>query len=208
MTADTSARPARISPLAGWNPSLPPGLSIRELPFLTQLTLRAEPGTPAAGAVERYLGYTLPGPNTARLGAGVEALWLGPDEWLLVADPDRAGELVAGLRAAVGDAFATVTDTSAQRTVLSLSGALLPDVLAHGCALDLAPRSAPEGSCHTTLLAQAGVTLVVREQGPAGPREVRLLVRSSFAGYLAAWLTDACAEYQEDTEPVAYAEER
>ncbi|MCQ4208063.1 sarcosine oxidase subunit gamma [Streptomyces longispororuber] len=192
MTADSSLRPVRTSPLAGWDPALPPGLSAREVPFRTQLTLRAAPGGAVARAVAEYLGHPLPGPCTAHLDTEVEVLWLGPDEWLLVAAPDRAAELTAGLRAAIGDAFGSVTDTSAQRTVLALAGDLLPDVLAHGCALDLGPAGAPAGTCHTTLLAQAGVTLVVRE---AGPRQAWLFVRSSFAGYLAAWLADACVEY-------------
>ncbi|MFF3490090.1 sarcosine oxidase subunit gamma [Streptomyces sp. NPDC002795] len=189
MTADT---PVRTSPLADWDPRLPSGLNAREVPFLTQLTLRVTPGSAAATAVEGYLGYALPGAGRAHLDAAVEALWLGPDEWLLVAPAGRAEELTAGLRSAIGEEFATVTDTSAQRTVLALSGPLLPDVLSQGCALDLAPDKAGVGACRTTLLAQAGVTLVVRE---AGPRVVSLLVRSSFAGYLAAWLADACTEY-------------
>ncbi|MCX5537303.1 sarcosine oxidase subunit gamma [Streptomyces sp. NBC_00006] len=197
MTADAPAptpahTPARISPLADWAPRLPSGLTARELPYLTQLTLRVTPGSAAATAVEGYLGYTLPDACRAQLDTEVKALWLGPDEWLLVAPAGRAEELTAGLRAAIGEEFATVTDTSAQRTVLALAGPLLPEVLSQGCALDLASARADAGACHTTLLAQAGVTLVVRE---AGPRAVWLLVRSSFAGYLAAWLADACTEY-------------
>lgn len=191
MTADTHS-PVRISPLADWDPRLPEGLNARELPFLTQLTLRVTPGSAAAAAVEEYLGYPLPGACRAHLDAEIKALWLGPDEWLLVAPAGRADELTAGLRSAFGEEFATVTDTSAQRTVLALSGPLLPEILAQGCALDLAPGRADAGACHTTLLAQAGVTLVVRE---AGPRAVWLLVRSSFAGYVGAWLADACTEY-------------
>ncbi|WP_425825408.1 sarcosine oxidase subunit gamma [Streptomyces fractus] len=189
MTADT---PVRTSPLAHWEPRLPPGMTARELPFLTQLTLRVAPGSTAARSVEAHLGHALPGPGRAHLDADVETLWLGPDEWLLVAPAGRSAELVTGLRAAIGGEFATVTDTSAQRTVLALSGELVPDVLAQGCALDLDARATPAGACRTTLLAQAGVTLVVRE---AGPRHVWLLVRSSFAGYVAAWVADACTEF-------------
>lgn len=196
MTADAPAHtPARISPLGDWAPRLPSGLTARELPFLTQLTLRVTPGSAAATAVEGYLGYALPGACRAHLDTEVNALWLGPDEWLLVAPPGRATELTAGLRSAIGEEFATVTDTSAQRTVLALSGPLLPEILSQGCALDLAADKADAGTCHTTLLAQAGVTLVVRE---AGPLAAWLLVRSSFAGYLAAWLADACTEYAVD----------
>ena len=169
---------------------------MRELPHLTQLTLRLEPGGAAAKAVESCLDVTLPGPLRAELAGEVKVLWMGPDEWLLVAPDGRQDDLLARLRSAIGDAFATVTDVSAQRTTLALSGHLVPAVLAQGCAVDLDPRVTPVGSCLTTLLAQAPVTLVVRGEAASG---VWLLVRSSFASYLAAWLTDACTEYRGST---------
>ncbi|UFQ19495.1 MULTISPECIES: sarcosine oxidase subunit gamma [Streptomyces] len=200
MTVETPTpepTPARRSPLAAWQDSLarlPGGLRVTELPFLTQLTLRAQPGGPAAKAVEGVLGITLPGPVSAHLSgdAGVEALWMGPDEWLLVATDGPRHDLLTRLRSAVGEEFATVTDVSAQRTTLALSGRLVRTVLAHGCAVDLDPRVTPVGSCLNTLLAQAPVTLVVRDDTATA---VRLLARSSFASYLAAWLVDACTEY-------------
>ncbi|MFD7324153.1 sarcosine oxidase subunit gamma [Streptomyces sp. NPDC059875] len=196
MTVET---PTRFSPLAAWQDTLaqlPTGLHARELPFLTQLTLRLRPGSTAAQAVEASLGITLPGPLRAEMSGDVEVLWMGPDEWLLVAPEGRQHELVARLRSAIGDEFATVTDVSAQRTTLALSGHLVRTVLAQGCAIDLDPRVTPVGSCLTTLLAQAPVTLVVRGEAAA---DVWLLVRSSFASYLATWLVDACTEYRGGT---------
>ncbi|MFG3157403.1 sarcosine oxidase subunit gamma [Streptomyces sp. NPDC048219] len=195
----TVEKPARLSPLGAWQEALaqlPNGLRVRELPFLTQLTLRAQPGSLAAKAVEDVLDVALPGPLRAELSGDVEVLWMGPDEWLLVAPDGRRDDLVSRLRSAIGDEFATVTDVSAQRTALALSGNLVRTVLAQGCAIDLDPRVTPAGSCLNTLLAQAPVTLVVRDEPGAG---VRLLVRSSFASYLATWLVDACTEYRDGT---------
>ncbi|RVU27994.1 sarcosine oxidase subunit gamma [Streptomyces antnestii] len=196
MTVET---PTRFSPLAAWRDELaqlPAGLRATELPFLTQLTLRVRPGSPAAAAVEATLGITLPGPSGSEMAGDVKALWMGPDEWLLVAPEGQQDDLAGKLRAAIGDEFATVTDVSAQRTTLSLSGDLVRDVLAQGCAIDLDPRVTPVGSCLTTVLAQAPVTLVVREEAASA---VWLLVRSSFATYLATWLVDACTEYRGST---------
>ncbi|MEV7794580.1 sarcosine oxidase subunit gamma family protein [Streptomyces sp. NPDC087512] len=196
MTVET---PTRFSPLAAWQDTLarlPAGIRARELPFLTQLALRVTPGSPAAEAVEAALGVSLPGPVSAEMSGDVKVLWMGPDEWLLVAPEDRQADLLARLRSAVGDEFATVTDVSAQRTTLALSGPLVRTVLAQGCAVDLDPRVTPVGACLNTLLAQAPVTLVVRGEAAVG---VWLLVRSSFASYLAAWLDDACTEYRGDT---------
>ncbi|MEU6422666.1 sarcosine oxidase subunit gamma [Streptomyces spiralis] len=194
MTVET---PTRFSPLAAWQDplaQLPTGVQVRELPCLTQLTLRVEPGSTAAKAVEAALDITLPGPVSAEMSGDVKALWMGPDEWLLVAPDGPADDLIGRLRAAVGDEFATVTDVSAQRTTLALSGHLVRTVLAQGCAVDLDPRVTPVGSCLNTLLAQAPVTLVVRGEAASS---VWLLVRSSFASYLATWLVDACTEYRD-----------
>ena len=88
-----------------------------------------------------------------------------------------------------------MVEVSAQRTTLSLSGPRARDLLAHGCSADLHPRVAPQGTCLQTLLALAGVVLVVRDDSAT---DFWVLVRSSFARYLADWIVDACTEYHED----------
>jgi sarcosine oxidase subunit gamma len=80
-------------------------------------------------------------------------------------------------------------DVSAQRTTLLLGGSRVRDVLAHGCSLDLHPSRFPAGACAQTMLAHAPVILLAL---PAG--EFWVLVRASFAAYLADWLFDATLE--------------
>lgn len=190
MTVDTPTRYSPLADRAAELDRLPAGIRITEVPFLTQLTLRVDPGGQAAAAVARVLGTTLPTSPCTYVSAGeVDVLWLGPDEWLVVASPRARERLCGSLRAAIG----SVTDVSAQRTTLSLSGPLTREVLARGCAIDLHPRVSPAGTCVQTLLAQATVILLVRDS--VGP-EVRLLVGSSFASYVASWLIDACTEYR------------
>ncbi|MEV6742395.1 sarcosine oxidase subunit gamma family protein [Streptomyces sp. NPDC051104] len=195
MTVETSIR---LSPLADWAAAfdqLPAGIRIREMPFLTQLSLRLDPGGRAAASVAEAIGVALPTAPSTFVGTDeVEALWLGPDEWLLVAPPGAGAQLQDALRAAIGDGFGTVTDVSAQRTTLCVSGSLAQEVLARGCAIDLHPQVSPLGTCVQTRLAQAGVILLVRDDTATC---VRLLVRSSFAPYVASWLVDACTEYRE-----------
>jgi sarcosine oxidase subunit gamma len=113
------------------------------------------------------------GPNTV-VG---DALWLGPDEWLVL----------GGREQDYADRPAAV-DVSANRVCLELSGAGAADVLARGCALDLHPSVFPPGRCAQTLVARAQVILY----RPAEDT-FRLLVRPSFADYLRAWLRDAGA---------------
>jgi sarcosine oxidase, subunit gamma len=80
-------------------------------------------------------------------------------------------------------------DVSAQRTTLLVGGPRARDLLAHGCALDLHPSVFGPGSCAQTMLARAQVVLLSQQEG------FLVLVRSSFAAYLAEWLLDAATEY-------------
>ena len=170
-------------------------VAVVEVPRLTQLSLRLDPTGPAAAGVAKALddGELPTTPCTFRTAGAADVLWLGPDEWLLVASAEAAGELEPLLREAVGagsSELVTLTDVSAQRTAFDLTGPQVRDVLAQGCAIDLHPRVSPTGTCVQTLLAQTGVILQVRD---ASAPAVRLLVRSSYAPYLAAWLADAAA---------------
>ncbi|MFE0626521.1 sarcosine oxidase subunit gamma [Streptomyces sp. NPDC058864] len=197
MTADTDTRLSPLSAAAGRLAAATRAsggaLRLAELPFLTQIDLRLDAGSPAAGAAGLALGAPLPlEPCTAVRAGDLAVLWLGPDQWLVVGPPGAQEELEARLRKAAGEAHVSVTDVSAQRTTLLVSGPRARDLLAHGCSLDLHPEVFTPGSCAQTTLARAQVVLVARQEARAG---FCLLVRSSFAGYLADWLLDAASEY-------------
>jgi sarcosine oxidase subunit gamma len=80
---------------------------------------------------------------------------------------------------------------SANRTTIELSGPHARDILEKGMPIDLHPRSFGPGHCAQTLLARAQV--IVR-QVDAKPT-YHVLVRGSFAPYLADWLVDAAKEF-------------
>ncbi|MEA5357965.1 sarcosine oxidase subunit gamma family protein [Amycolatopsis sp., V23-08] len=147
-----------------------------EEPFRTQLTVRLRDG-------HTLLGVPLPEPCTFTSGHGVDLLWMGPDEYLVLAEPGRQAELEASL-SRESDA---VVDVSAQRVTVQLTGSHARDVLAHGCSIDL--EMSPPGTCVQTLFARTGIVLMVREDG------FTILVRQSFSGYFKAWLADASLEY-------------
>lgn len=201
--ADTALSVPRRSPLAGAADRLAAvtrssGGTVRlaELPFLAQVNLRLDAKGAAADAVGLALGLSLPlEPNTAVRAGELTVLWLGPDEWLVVGPPDTQRDVENRIRAAAGDEHIAVTDVSAQRTTLLVSGASARELLAHGCPLDLHPRAFGPGRCAQTTLARAQVVLVARDEPGAG---FWVLVRSSFAGYLADWLLDAAAEYVQE----------
>ena len=177
----------RRSPLDGV--ALADGL--RELPFLAQLDVRLSPDDAAArGAVESVVGPLSIEPNTVHGGADAAALWLGPDEWLIVGPPDGETALEAQLRTATGDtAGVAIVDVSSNRTTLELRGPHVRELLEFGCPIDLHPRVFGPGRCAQTLLARANVLIWFVTDEPEAV--YRLFVRPSFAAYVAAWLADA-----------------
>ena len=120
-------------------------------------------------------------------------LWLGPDEWLVVDTSARDG-LERDLAEALGQEGAVI-DVSAQRTTVAISGRRARDLLAHGCAIDLDRVSVQRAPACRPCSALAGVVIVSRDETGS---DYWVLVRSSFARYLADWLIDACSEYLDD----------
>ena len=188
----------RSSPLSGWTArfaaasATPTQFAIREQPFLTQINLRGDSANAAFGAgIRGVLGCDLPmAANTWTGTADGQVIWLGPDEWLVVAADGRHESLVPALRAALGGMHHAITDVSANRTTIEISGDEARLVLAKGCTLDLHAESFGPHKAAQTLLAKSQVIL----QGMGAPSAFRLYVRNSFAHYLATWLTGAAAE--------------
>lgn len=191
------------------------GVELRELPFLAMAGVRVSPATASADAVTDVLGIDLPsrcGEVTGEV-AGVSVLWLGPDEFLVVAGDQMApvpgldtrsdrepGALpclathplvqrlctVLAERALPGQ----VVDVSANRTTLELSGPSAREVLEKGCHVDLHPREFRPGTAVSTLL---GAVPVVLWQSDA--QVYRVLPRASFADHTVRWLLDAMREF-------------
>ncbi|NJC71327.1 sarcosine oxidase subunit gamma family protein [Planosporangium thailandense] len=172
-------------------------VALRETAFLTMASVRVRPGSAAARRIGEVLGGPLPtacGETTA--AGGRTALWLGPDEWLVVSSADEPAALTAALHEALGGDPGSIVDVSANRTVLELSGARARAVLEKGCPVDLHPRRFTPGRAVTTTVGPVPVVL-----WQTAATAYRLLPRSSFADYLARWLLDAMAEYTAPGEP-------
>ena len=90
------------------------------------------------------------------------------------------------------ECHAPLIDVSAQRTTLRLGGSHARDVLAKGCSLDLHPAVFSAGTAAQTTLGLAGVILIALDDAGL---DYRILVRASFARYLADWLIDAAEEF-------------
>jgi len=191
--ADTLERTSPLQPWAARFANLTNSVAIVEDPFVTMVDLRVDPSGPGARAAAEVLGVELPtAASTFAKNGETTVIWQGPDEWLVTGTPLAGPELEARLREAVAAHGGAAVDVSGQRTTLRLSGVHSRDVLAKGCALDLHPSAFRDGTAAETTLGQAGVILLaVNGSGD----DYRIVVRSSFARYLADWLLDAAEEY-------------
>lgn len=138
----------------------------------------------------RHLGQDLPlKANTVDVGPH-RIYWLGPTEWLVESRNNLVGvqgRLAVDLtKARAGSSFA-----GGGYVGLRLVGEAAEGVLRKDCTLDLHLTSFPVGRCAQTGLAKATV-LIAR---PSEDCAFDLLVRSSFADYLARWLQRAGHEY-------------
>src|SRR5579864_3616009 len=180
----------RRSPLDGLLPWASPGgeIALAELRFADQIGVRVR--TPVAA----YLaGVPLPlQPNRVASMRLVRSLWLGPDEWLVTAPEGAAPDLLGRITRALANRQATVSDLSASRAVIEISGTRARALLEKGCGLDLHPRAFAPGSCAQTLFAKLPIIIDQLSTAPV----YRLFVRRSSARWLAEWLIDAALEFR------------
>ena len=118
------------------------------------------------------------------------ALWLAPDEWLLIAD-DTPVELEAAMAAALSGVFHSLVDVSHRQVGIDIEGPGAARGLAAGCPLDLDLPAFPVGMVVRTLFFKAEVTLWRRAAA-----RFRLEALRSFSPYVAAALTQAAREQE------------
>jgi len=131
--------------------------SVASLPPATRLVLKG--AREAAGAVAEAFGAALPlAPLRAETNGARSALWMSPDEWLLIAE-DPAPELKETLEAALSAIPHALIDVSHRQSAIEVSGAGAARLLNAGVPLDLDPSAFPVGMVVRTLLTKAEITL-------------------------------------------------
>jgi sarcosine oxidase subunit gamma len=141
--------------------------------------------------LETLFGAPLPAePNKIASIGTRRALWLGPDETLLMIEEEQEAEFMLNLKTLLGDAHYAATPVSDAIKIFQLGGTRRLDVLAKGCALDLHPASFKQGDCAQSMLAHAAITLAADT-----PDSLLLFCRTSYSDYVTSWLKDAAVEY-------------
>ena len=174
-------------------PPARPGLKVSERPFLGYLNLRGQNvDLRFVRTAEQSLGIAIPvRPNTFAENDRATILWLGPSEWMIVTEAGSEIEIAQKLREDLSGIFSAVTDVTHNQTTIRIRGDRVLDVLRKGCRLDLHPATFGPGCCSQTLLSKVGVVIRWVNRSPV----FDLIVRRSFAEYLALWIEDAAHEY-------------
>ena len=139
-----------------------------------------------AGAGEA-LGLRVPAePCRAERAGERAALWLGPDEWLLLAPAAAGPTLGSALAAKLAGLPHSLVDVGHRQVGLAIEGGAGATLLAAGCPLDLHPDTFPVGLCTRTMLGKSEITL-----WRVAPETFRLEVWRSFAAYVCGFLAES-----------------
>jgi sarcosine oxidase, subunit gamma len=119
------------------------------------------------------------------------AIWLSPDEWLLIAEDSEPAPLIEALEAALARIPHGLIDVSHRQAALEATGAGAARLLNAGVPLDLDLSAFPVGMATRTMLTKADVLLWRR-----APDRFRLEFARSYSGYVVDILAQAAADQE------------
>ena len=173
------------SPLEGF--AFPPGprFTLSEAPPAARFILRG------SEAVRVACGMAFGAEPPSQVGPAAEgdkraALWLGPDEWLLIGDGADAAAAGAMLESVLEGTAHSLVDVSHRQIGLIAAGPAAARVLNAGCPLDLDPHAFPVGFATRTLFDKAEIVLWRRAEAA-----FHVEIWRSFAPHLASSLAEA-----------------
>jgi sarcosine oxidase, subunit gamma len=177
--ADAAIRRTVALPTAEWLEISPPA---------SRCTLRV--GAQARAAAGEGFGLPLPDAACRAATSGNRAaLWLGPDEHLLLAPDGDVASIESTLaRTLQGQPYALV-DVSHRQVGFTVHGPHAEWLLESQCPLPLNPRDFPVGMCTRTVFAKAEIVL-----WRTGEQAFRLEVWRSFSLYVVQLLHEVARE--------------
>lgn len=161
---------------------------LRQLPPASRFVLRGGPQVLVA-AVDALGLPRSDSPCRAVRNDGRAALWLGPDERLVIGPADAAPEMGDALQRALAGMAHSLVDISHAQVAFEVSGPRAATVLNTGCPLDLDQASFPIDMCTRTVFAKAQIVL-----WRTGPEMFRVETARSFTPYVTRILALAARE--------------
>lgn len=157
------------------------GVSVVPAKPAARMSLRAR--SDGIAALSAALKVEIPTkPKTSAQADDRHALWIGPDEWLVI---DLAGNDPT-IDAATVQSLHSAVDVSHRNVAILVSGAKAADVINAGCPQDLSLEAFPVGACSRTVLGKIEIVLL-----RTAADQFRVECWRSFSDYAFAYLTDA-----------------
>jgi sarcosine oxidase, subunit gamma len=185
--SETATR--RRFPLDAFRTRRTDAVTIEPLGPAARLSLRCRDEAAIARVGEAF-GTALPREACRFTESGTRrALWLGPDEWMLVVAGEAAGALGDSLADALRGTPHSLVDVSERSVSLAVSGPHAETLLAAGCPLDLSLAATPVGFVSRTVFAKSEIVLSRTEAV-----RFEIDVWRSFAPYVSSYLAEAARE--------------
>ncbi|MER9595368.1 sarcosine oxidase subunit gamma [Mesorhizobium sp. M0244] len=160
------------------------GVTLAGLPPAERISLRAPDASIAA--LSKALGVALPQrPKTSAAKAGRTALWLGPDEWLVI---DESGKDPLADCAKISVPHSAV-GISHRNVAISVTGPAAAATINAGCPQDLSLDAFPVGAASRTILGKVEIVLL-RTAADA----FRVECWRSFSDYVFTFLSEAARD--------------
>lgn len=152
----TALQGARYEGLASISDAGPTGM----------ITLRGDLASDAVrDAVQQSVGHGIPDPRQALMGEGTAALWMAPDELLLICPYAEAPGRLASLEAALAGQHFLAVNVSDARAHLHVEGSGAREALAKLCPVDLSPDAFTPGMVRRTRMAQIAAAFWLDDAG-------------------------------------------
>ena len=146
-------------------------------------------------AIGKNLNMILPTEaNTSTTGQTLTALWLSPDEWMLISNEEisedsNTYEVEDDLINNISKTnLGAITDVSDQFVMINIKGSKVFDLLSAGSPFNFNEFRGKKGSVTQTILSHIDVIIHLTEIN-----DVNLLVRRSFSEHLYSWLNDSAS---------------
>ena len=152
----TALRGARYEGLATISDAGPTGM----------ITLRGDLASDGLrDAVQQAVGLGVPGQRQALMAEATAALWMAPDELLLLCPHAEVIDRLARLEGALAGAHFLAVDVSDARSHLHVAGPRARETLAKLCPVDLSPDAFTPGMLRRTRMAQIAAAFWLDDAG-------------------------------------------
>jgi sarcosine oxidase subunit gamma len=131
----------------------------------------------------------LPAPQCSEVKGDVTALWLGPDQWLLVSDHMLPSVSAERCERELGSLLHHTVDLSAALACARLRGARVRELMAMASGVDWSTAAFPAGHCRRTRFARIAAIVHAVENDV-----IELYYDRSYRRYLERWFAHASSD--------------